>query len=139
MIKVNICITNNILSKKVIFMNKEKKRIASIINELIYFLLKNNATNINIEIKDKEKFTIVELTIKDKFYIDKKEIRELKEKLDIPRVEEIEEYYWQLAGNIEGKESLFLIGNMINDSNVYYNKSQEFKIVICRMKDIKSK
>ncbi|RKD30573.1 hypothetical protein BET03_04345 [Thermohalobacter berrensis] len=120
-------------------MNKEKKRIASIINELIYFLLKNNATNINIEIKDKEKFTIVELTIKDKFYIDKKEIRELKEKLDIPRVEEIEEYYWQLAGNIEGKESLFLIGNMINDSNVYYNKSQEFKIVICRMKDIKSK
>ncbi|TCK90503.1 hypothetical protein EDC19_2272 [Natranaerovirga hydrolytica] len=101
-------------------MKHNNKRVCKIIHELTYFLLMLGATNLNVNVehrKDEYKITIKSnFNKKEQRYIDK-----LIKGVTAPRQEEIEEYYWELAGETDLESELNLIGIMINEANVEVN------------------
>ncbi|EOD01862.1 hypothetical protein [Caldisalinibacter kiritimatiensis] len=113
-------------------MYKEKERIIAIVNELIAFLLNNNASSIYITIKesDNENKIIVCCNVLDIRILD-----EVKDKIISKRNREIEELYWELLGETSSKNELYLLGNMIDESSLDTLDSNMVKITLIRKKD----
>lgn len=98
-------------------MKHNKKRLMKIIDELTMYLFSTGATNINISIEDREDVYVI--LIKSNYNKDKKEkIVKLIEALKSPRQEEMEEYYWELAGESDVGSEMYLTGMMINIEHV---------------------
>lgn len=98
-------------------MQSEKLKVQRMISEVFIFLSKIGAHDINIDYKDYlEKFEVV---IKSDFDESKKGmIKILKKYLSIARQEEMENYYWELAGNYQDDNVLTLVGMMTDDVEV---------------------
>ncbi|MTI68246.1 MAG: hypothetical protein FH753_16825 [Firmicutes bacterium] len=114
-------------------MYKEKVRINKIINELLSFLLKENATSIHININDSDnevKITILG-NVKD---FNKDKLNKLKRKLIGSRSEGIEELFWELVGDMNINDELNLLGTMIDESSIDLINSKCLKICVLRKK-----
>lgn len=112
-------------------MNKEKRKINLIINELVTFFIKNNATQINIKINNLEAHTEIQV-FGNCSQIKEKEIQQLKKKLSSPRLIENENLYWKLVGDIHSEDELYLLGTMVDKSRVDYDNAIGLKITINR-------
>jgi hypothetical protein len=111
-------------------MHREKVR--RIINELVSFSLELKATEINIKLNEINNRIKIEIT-NNASKVDKTIIKKLKNKLSTPRLVEIEELYWELAGENRQSDQLYLIGSMTDHSNVNYVEDKGLEVILYRV------
>ncbi len=66
--------------------------------------------------------------------VSEQEIKELRDKLSAERNPELEDYYWQLAGEVENSNELYLVALMSDLSEVCYDE-QVLSIHLSRKAD----
>ncbi|PAB57052.1 hypothetical protein [Anaeromicrobium sediminis] len=115
-------------------MNKEKQKVNGIINEIINFLLEHNATEIRIELSETGNYINIQID-SNLFIKDEKIIKDLKNKLNVDRLQEIEEYYWELIGYKHNPNNLYLVGMMIDKFHIDYKPFIGLKIILYRAKE----
>lgn len=104
-------------------MRHESKKIAKMIDEITFFFLEHQARNLNIKIDnlpDREIITVEAVALNNIGLC----TEELKNFLSYPRECEMEEYYWELAGEAEGPEELALVGVMIDEATIGHDKDK---------------
>lgn len=100
-------------------MRHEVKKISKMVDELTTFFLEHEAKSLNIKIDnliDRE-VIIVEAVALDDIKLC---VKRLNRFLSYPREFEMEEYYWELAGETDSSEELGLVGTMIDEANIGY-------------------
>ena len=97
------------------------KRLTRIIDELIYYFFTLNATNITVQITEEgSKFKV---TLCCNYTLEKADkVKELARSLKMTRQIEMEEYYWELAGECCHECELSLIGMMIDEAIIETNE-----------------
>lgn len=109
-----------------------RQRNARIAEELILFAYKYGAEDINLNIKNKPKETIITIEAKN-VNLDKETIESITNLLNIPRYVEMEEYYWNLTGESDMDCELSLIG-LMSDKVIINITSDILKIKLIRKK-----
>lgn len=102
-------------------MSNLKQKIIRIVDELITLCYTMNCRDFNVDVKIQEGKELICL----KAYIDdvnEKNLNDIKKLLNFPRTHELEEYYWNLPGNDLSTNELNLVGMMIDDAIVNYDK-----------------
>lgn len=98
-------------------MRHEIKKISRIVDELTTLFLRKDTKEIDIKIRLEADRTVINIvdygTHYDDAFIDK-----FCKTLNRQRQAEIEEYYWQLAGEIDQGDELLLISAMIDSARV---------------------
>ena len=103
-------------------MKHEIRRISKILDELITFCFLHGTKDMDISIKNHEDYFKIKINTDTIDCSDEKVIR-LKELLDYPRQEEMEEYYWELAGECDFDTELSLVGMMVDKAEVHFEGS----------------
>lgn len=98
-------------------MQSEIKKITRIIDEITYVLMKNGSKDIDVKIKRSKDLSTIYIVDYDTKYSNE-DIDELNEVLNIQRQYEIEGYYWELVGEDNDGDELFLVGSMIDKAEV---------------------
>lgn len=113
-------------------MKHQHKRVSKVADELITYLFSIGATDIDVHIKEKPEH--FEISLKSNYKEgENNKIQRMLEALQTPKQEEIEEYYWELAGASDVGTELPLIGMMIDKTEV--NWQQDYlEIVLYRNK-----
>lgn len=62
------------------------------------------------------------------------ELRDLEEILNMPRQDELEEYYWMLIGDGHGMQELDMVGTLVDNGSISY-EDKILTIYICRRED----
>ncbi|MHC1749804.1 MAG: hypothetical protein AB9856_16150 [Cellulosilyticaceae bacterium] len=113
-------------------MRYEIKKITKMLNELSTFCLEHDADDVSIRIKrTEEKITIIVEAVGITNM--EETIKNLKDFLSYPRELEMEEYYWELAGEMQRHEELGLIGAMVDEAKIDY-KDDHIYIELLRFK-----
>jgi len=109
-----------------------RKRISRIIDELVTYFFTMGATDINVRVKEEEDRFVIFLktnyTDKNKDKLDK-----LVRYLECDKQEEMEEYYWELAGDSDVDTELTLVGMMTDEVEIDIGED-EINIVLYRDK-----
>lgn len=98
-------------------MRHETKKICRIVDELTTLFLKEDTNEVDFKIKkdtDKAVISIVDYGT----HFSEEDVRYFREMLGVQRQCEIEEYYWQLAGETDDEEELTLVGAMIDEVKI---------------------
>ncbi|GAU77804.1 hypothetical protein [Fusibacter sp. 3D3] len=98
-------------------MRHETKKICRIVDELTTLFLREDTNEVDFKIKKEQDRTLIQITDYETHLSDE-EIAHLKETLNAQRQYEIEEYYWQLAGETDDEAELTLVGAMIDAATV---------------------
>ncbi len=98
-------------------MNHETKKIALIVDEVLTMLLVDGSEKINFDISIKNDRAEINIIQYDTRYNDEY-LEIIRNRLDAPRQHEIEEYYWQLTGENETEDELFIVGALIDESTL---------------------
>lgn len=93
-----------------------------IINEMMTYMYKLGAKDININYKEGNTLTTF-VILRNISHIPPNKLKDLKNKLNTDRIHEIEEYYWHLGGESEIDEELSLIGMMIDEAIVSFQNN----------------
>lgn len=101
-------------------MRHEYRKIARITDELITYFLEQQAKDISLDLKYAEEKEIIIIKAHPVENIEKV-VEELQEVLSYPRESEMEEYYWELAGECDYSSQLAIIGTMIDTASIDYN------------------
>ena len=112
-------------------MKHEKMRIIKILDEIISFSFKKDATDMNINIRfDEEKFII---QFKDNSKeVTQEEIDEIEELINVDRQPEMEEYYWELIGQQDYADEFTLVGLMADKANIDYDPETGMSLTLYR-------
>lgn len=102
-------------------MSNSKQKIMRIIDELIALCYKIHCKNfnINVELLQGKEHILLKAYAED---IDEETLNNMKKLLNLPRIHEMEEYYWGLPGNDLSINELNLVGMMIDSASVDYDK-----------------
>jgi len=95
-------------------MKHEKKKISKMVDEILTYFLFHYESPAEIRVTPKPDAYLLEFTF-SKVTIDKKQFEQLKNRLVGKRVPELEDYYWQLAGELDDSDELMLVA-MMSDS-----------------------
>ncbi len=114
-------------------MNREKSKMNAIINEITTFLLNQNAKNICLKINDTNEEIKVNIVC-DELKLTEDIIDDLRNILNVKKEIEVEETYWQLIGNNDDRNDLYLVGKMIDNAELYLENGDKFKMIISRKK-----
>ena len=107
-------------------MRHEIKKIAKMVDELTTFFMGHHPKSLNIKIQDLPDKEIIKVEA-EKLDHQEECISDLKQFLSYPRECEMEEYYWELAGETDSSEELGLVGTMIDEATIGYD---EEKVVV---------
>ncbi|MCF0147917.1 MAG: hypothetical protein HUJ77_05910 [Clostridium sp.] len=111
-------------------MRYQFERNLKIINELMTYLHKLGAKNINVKFTKNDSTTDIDIW-GEIITMEQSELDNLINLLNTDRQHEIEEYYWNLDSDAEENGDFTLIGMMIDKADVTYsNNILSFKI--CR-------
>ncbi len=113
-------------------MKHVRQRNARIAEELILFVYKYGAKDINLNIKDNNNETTISITATN-IEITHETLETITRLLNIPRCTEMEEYYWNLAGETETDTEISLVGVM-SDKVKIDSSSKTLKIEVTRKK-----
>lgn len=110
-------------------MKHDVKKVAKMTDELMTFCLlhKSDRTTMDV-VRGTDGFTI-EI---EAFHIDLSDakVARMEEYLNVHRQDEVAEYYWQLAGEIDDENELSLVGMMTDDYELTYtDESLKLKLV----------
>jgi len=103
-------------------MSHEMRKVSKIIDELTTYFLLIGVKKIKTEIINGDKCFKIKFKIYD-FDFKSKKITEMLENLSYNRESEMEEYYWELAGESDRDNELCLIGIMTDEVNVEEDES----------------
>ncbi|MGX8796577.1 hypothetical protein ACR6HW_10950 [Fusibacter sp. JL298sf-3] len=98
-------------------MRHEVKKICRIVDELTTLFLRDDTNEVDFKIKrtkDSSMITIIDYDT----HFNAADIAHLEEMLSGQRQAEIEEYYWQLAGETDEGDELTLVSAMIDEAVV---------------------
>lgn len=101
-------------------MKHEIKRISKILDELITFCFLHGTNNMNISLENHKDYFKIHLE-SDNIDCNDIRVKQLKEFLDYPRQSEVEEYYWELAGECDSDTELTLVGMMVDKAEVSFD------------------
>ncbi|MGM0413944.1 MAG: hypothetical protein ACQEQP_02035 [Bacillota bacterium] len=113
---------------------RETKKAVKIISELMTYFFDQGAENIDIKFhsddigEEKEYEIIIEGLIKN---ISGQDLKKLREELNTSREAQVEEYYWELAGEGNNSREMSLVGMLVDNSVVEY-KDNYLKITLWR-------
>jgi hypothetical protein len=110
---------------------QESLKAIKLISELTGFILKTGGEEIDINLKDKE--DQIRIIIKSRIENLQQEDLEVLKSLNTPRQSEVEDYYWELAGENENYQELTLVG-MIIDKAEYNYENDILTITVYRHK-----
>lgn len=100
-------------------MKHEIKKVSKIVDELMEFCFLYSASKVDISVENKgDRFEITAHV--DKIDCCDEKVNRLRELLNVQRQSEIEEYYWQLAGEDERNGEYNLVGMMVDEADVKY-------------------
>lgn len=115
-------------------MNIEIKKVSKIVSELLNFCLNNSSKKVEICVEDKgDKFEIIFKT--NSTCCTDEEIKYIEELLNVTRESEIEEYYWQLTGEDYEDQEISLVGMMVDEATIKWEKPL-IEIKLIRYKDV---
>lgn len=109
-----------------------RQRNARIAEELILFAYKYGAENINLNIKNKEKETLISIEATN-VNLNPEILETINNLLNVPRCNEMEEYYWNLTGESDIDCELSILGTMCDNFKINLNKNN-LKIELIRKK-----
>lgn len=98
-------------------MQSEIKKITRIINEMTYVLMKKGSIDLEVKVKKNKDLSTIYIVDYNTKYSDE-DICELNEVLNIQRQCEVEGYYWELVGEDNDGDELFIVGSMIDNAEV---------------------
>jgi len=98
-------------------MQHEEKKVALIINEIITMELLDGAEDIEVKIKRENGVFKVHIIYRNCEY-NSQFVEKIAYNLNTQRQNEVEGYYWQLAGDDNNGDELYLVGAMIDDAKV---------------------
>lgn len=114
-------------------MRYEVKKITKMLNELSTFCLEHGANDVALHIQRDE--IKINITIEASGIVNIEEtMQSLKDFLSYPRELEMEEYYWELTGEMQSHEELGLVGAMIDEAKIDY-KDDRIYIELVRFKE----
>ena len=103
--------------RKIIKVKHEIKRISRIIDELTTFFLKEDTDKIEIRVEKSENKTVISIVDHDTCF-DETYIEKMADVLKRERQREVEEYYWQLVGEMDEDYELLLVGVMTDEVEI---------------------
>lgn len=98
-------------------MRHENKKIARIVDELMTFFLCKDTNEVDFKIKKEIDRTIIKVVDYNTHFGDEF-VDRFEEVLSVQRQCEVEEYYWQLAGENDCDEEFLLVGAMVDEAIV---------------------
>ncbi len=98
-------------------MQHEIKKITRIVDEMLTMFMLNATDEMEVKIKKDLQKTSIYFT-QHQCTFDEAYIEQLRKNLNIQRQCEVEGYYWQLTGENDIDEELFLVGAMIDKANI---------------------
>jgi hypothetical protein len=111
-------------------MKHNKKRISKIVDELITYFFSMGATDMNIQ----EKKDYYKITLNTNYIAkDQAKIEKLIKSLKCDKQEEMEEYYWELAGDCDVDTELTLVGMMIDKAEINIHE-ESIQLILYRYK-----
>lgn len=110
---------------------QESLKTIKLISELAAFVFKAGGKEFNVDFKEKN--GTITITIKSHLdYLSVSDLEKLRA-LDTPRQSQVEEYYWELAGENDQYQELSLVGMMIDEAEFSY-KNKLLTISVSRHK-----
>ena len=102
-------------------MKHDIKKVAKIADEVLTFCLLHKSDRTTMSIDHLEDGFILEI---EAFHIDisNEKVARIEEYLNVHRQDEVAEYYWQLAGEIDDENELSLVGMMTDDYNLEFTE-----------------
>lgn len=113
-------------------MKYEIQKISKIVEEIIDFFYSHSAKKVNISIEETKDSFIIEVQ-SDHIHCSNDNAKHLKDLLNVQRQREMEEYYWQLAGNDLDGDEYNLVGMMVDESYIDYT-APSLKVKLVRYK-----
>jgi hypothetical protein len=98
-------------------MRHEIKKISRIVDELTTLFLKDDTNEVDFSIKRFDDHTLIKIVDYGTHFSDAY-IDQLRDIFNAQRQCEVEEYYWQLCGEVDDDEELTLIGCMVDEAIV---------------------
>lgn len=96
-------------------MQHQVKKLTRIVDEILTMFMLNGAEEIDVKMKKEGKKIFIYFTMYNCPF-DDDYLQELEDNLNIQRQAEVEGYYWQLTGENDLGEELFLVGAMIDQA-----------------------
>ncbi|MCK8817659.1 hypothetical protein MWH28_09840 [Natroniella sulfidigena] len=107
---------------------KNSKKTIKLVNELMGFCYQVGIKHIEIDVKDEPSQMIIIIRGMTK-KLDNERLEEAKRLLNTPRETQVEEYYWELAGEDNQAQKLALVGQMVDQAEINYeNNNLEIKV-----------
>ncbi len=98
-------------------MRDEIRKINKLVDEMTSLLMKRCSSEIDVKIKRENPNVVITIIDYNTTY-SSFEIEELRSVLNIQRQCEVEEFYWELMGDDNKGDELFLVGSMIDFASV---------------------
>ena len=102
-------------------MKHDIKKVAKIADEVLTFCLLHKSDRTRMDVKHLPDGFVVEI---EAFHIDitDEKVARIEEYLNVHRQDEVAEYYWQLAGEIDDENELSLVGMMTDDYKLEFTE-----------------
>ncbi len=98
-------------------MKHANKRVGKIVDELFTFFLNIGAKNITINYQDQDLYHAINLDC-DRPKGKEKELAKLKKYLKCEKSEEMEEFFWELAGESDVDTEITIVGMMCDEKKL---------------------
>lgn len=113
-------------------MNNYNHRIIKIVSELMSFCYRIHCKNFNVDVETLTDKTIINLEAQIE-NVPKETIINTERLLKVPRLHELEEYYWNLTGTNMINTELNLVGMMTDEAYVNYSENKYLTIKLIRI------
>lgn len=119
-------------------MKHTKLKISKIVDELMNYFFYMGASDIQINVQETNEY--FKIYCKSNYSAgDKslKKVQKLVKLLNCTKHEDMEEYYWTLAGDCDVSNELSLVGMMTDEAVVRYTEGEDVEITLYKYKDKK--
>ena len=114
-------------------MHNDRMILKKILDELISYFLRIGIKDVHIDIEDGNKKMIISIEGSARG-IPKNKIDDLNVLLCCQRQDEMEGYYWELAGENDQHEELNLICMLLDNVEILHDDEENLKVTVCRNK-----
>lgn len=114
-------------------MKHERLKISKIVEELMNYFFYMGAAEMSFKVKETEAY--FEIYCKSDYKENSlKKLEKLVKLLNCTKHEELEEFYWTLAGDCDVANELSLVGMMIDKATVNYSLDGDIEVTLYRNK-----
>ncbi|TDT60983.1 hypothetical protein [Fonticella tunisiensis] len=115
-------------------MKHNKLKISKIVDELMNYFFSKGAFEMNIDVKETPEY--YRICFKSRgAKLSREEVKRFDKLLRYGKREEMEEYYWFLAGDSDVDTELSLVGMMTDETKVVYDEENGIEVILYRYKE----